>query len=64
MRRQKYDESERLLRLAYDMLHMRLGDEHHRTQNCMRTLAELLETTGRASEAKQWLARCRNQPCR
>ena len=64
MRRQNYDESERLLRLAYDMLHMRLGDEHHRTQNCMRTLAELLETTGRASEAKQWLARCRNQPCR
>jgi tetratricopeptide (TPR) repeat protein len=59
LRMQRFAEAEPILRDAYGVLHGRLGDPHHRTQNCIRAIIELLETTGRANEAEPWRERLR-----
>ena len=58
LRMQRYDEAGPMLLDAYDVLHERLGDAHHRTQSCIRALVELHEAKGDA-RAAEWAAKLR-----
>ncbi len=59
----RYQEAGTLLDTAYPTLQQRLGDAHHRTQNCIRALVELHEATGDAEATATWRHKLRDQGC-
>ena len=52
----RHEEAEAILLTSHQELEERLGRMHHRTQNCIRILAELYQETGRPEEAAKWRA--------